>query len=109
MKQNLKCNKNIIEYFDEDAYKCLIKKVIVGENENNNIDPYVLNFILNSDNIKNNETELDELKMQIAEFDCKVDYFVFNVDENNNRSKEMKRSIKVKVFSDIDTNINIEP
>ena len=109
MKQNLKCNKNIIEYFDEDAYKCLIKKVIVGENENNNIDPYVLNFILNSDNIKNNEAELDELKMQIAEFDCKVDYFVFNIDENNNRSKEMKRSIKVKVFSDIDTNINIEP
>lgn len=108
MKQNLKCNKNIIEYFDEDAYKCLIKKVIVGENENNNIDPYVLNFILNSDNIKNNEAELDELKMQIAEFDCKVDYFVFNIDENNNRSKEMKRSIKVKVFSDIDTNINIE-
>ena len=109
MKQNLKCNKNIIEYFDEDAYECLIKKVIVGENENNNIDPYVLNFILNSDNIKNNEAELDELKMQIAEFDCKVDYFVFNIDENNNRSKEMKRSIKVKVFSDIDTNINIEP
>ena len=109
MKQNLKCNKNIIEYFDEDAYKCLIKKVIVGENENNNIDPYVLNFILNSDNIKNNEAELDELKMQIAEFDCKVDYFVFNIDENNNRSKEMKRSIKVKVFSDIDTNINKEP
>lgn len=109
MKQNLKCNKNIIEYFDEDAYKCLIKKVIVGENENNNIDPYVLNFILNSDNIKNNEAELDELKMQIAEFDCKVDYFVFNIDENNNRSKEMKISIKVKVFSDIDTNINIEP
>ena len=106
MKQNLKCNKNIIEYFDEDAYKCLIKKVIVGENENNNIDPYVLNFILN---FKNNEAELDELKMQIAEFDCKVDYFVFNIDENNNRSKEMKRSIKVKVFSDIDTNINIEP
>ena len=109
MRQNLKCNKNIIEYFDEDAYKCLIKKVIVGENENNTIDPYVLNFILNSDNIKNNEAELDELKMQIAEFDCKVDYFVFNIDENNNRSKEMKRSIKVKVFSDIDTNINIEP
>ncbi len=109
MKQNLKWNKNIIEYFDKDAYKCLIKKVIVGENENNNIDPYVLNFILNSDNIKNNEAELDELKMQIAEFDCKVDYFVFNIDENNNRSKEMKRSIKVKVFSYIDTNINIEP
>lgn len=47
--------------------------------------------------------------MQIAEFDCKVDYFVFNIDENNNRSKEIRRSIKVKVFSDIDTNINIEP
>ncbi len=25
MKQNLKLNKEIIEYFDEDAYKCLIK------------------------------------------------------------------------------------
>lgn len=106
MKQNLKANKNIIEYFDEDAYKGLIKKVIVGENDCENIDPYVLNFVLNSDNIKSND-ELDDLKMQIAEFDCKVDYFVFNTDENNNRSKEIKRSIKVKVFSDIDTNINI--
>lgn len=104
MKQNLKANKNIIEYFDEDAYKCLIKKVIVGENDCENINPYVLNFVLNSDNIKSNE-ELDELKMQIAEFDCKVNYFVFNIDENNNRSKEIRNSIKVRVFSDIDTNI----
>ena len=103
MKQNLKCNKHIIEYFDEDAYKCLIKKVIVGENENDNINPYVLNFILNSDNIGDNQTE--DLKMQIAEFDCKVNYFVFNIDENNNRSKEIKDSIKVRVFSDIDINI----
>lgn len=104
MKQNLKANKNIIEYFDEDAYKCLIKKVIVGENDCENINPYVLNFVLNSDNIKSNE-EHDDLKMQIAEFDCKVNYFVFNIDENNNRSKEIRNSIKVRVFSDIDTNI----
>ena len=108
MKQNLKANKHIIEYFDEDAYKCLIKKVIIGENNNDSINPYVLKFVLNSDSIKSNE-EFDDLKMQIAEFDCKVDYFVFNIDENNNRSKEIRRSIKVKVFSDIDTNINIEP
>ena len=39
----------------------------------------------------------------------KVDYFIFNIDKDNNRSKEIRRSIKVKVFSDIDTNINIEP
>ena len=63
-----------------------------------------MNFVLNSDNIKSNE-ELDDLKMQIAEFDCKVNYFVFNIDENNNRSKEIRNSIKVRVFSDIDTNI----
>lgn len=60
-----------------------------------------MNFVLNSDNIKSNE-ELDDLKMQIAEFDCKVN---FNIDENNNRSKEIRNSIKVRVFSDIDTNI----
>lgn len=108
MKQNLKANKHIIEYFDEDAYKCLIKKVIIGENDNDSINPYVLKFVLNSDSIKSNE-EFDDLKMQIAEFDCKVDYFVFNIDKDNNRSKEIRRSIKVKVFSDIDTNINIEP
>lgn len=52
--------------------------------------------------------DYDDLKIQIAEFDCKVDYFVFNIDENNNRSKEIKISIKVKVFSDIDTNIKLE-
>lgn len=105
MKQNLKCKNNIIDYFDEDAYKCLIKKVIVGENDNDNVNPYVLNFILNSDNIENNQNQIDEYKMQIAEFDCKVNYFVFNIDENNNRSKEIKDSIKVRVFSDIDINI----
>ena len=105
MKQNLKCKNNIIDYFDEDAYKCLIKKVIVGENDNDNVNPYVLNFILNSDNIENNQDQIDEYKMQIAEFDCKVNYFVFNIDENNNRSKEIKDSIKVRVFSDIDINI----
>ena len=99
--------ENIIEYFDEDAFKCLIKKVIIGENDENEKDPYVLNFILNSDNIDNSQDDFDDVKMQIAEFDCKVRYFVFNIDENNNRSKEIKDSIKVKLFSDINTNINI--
>lgn len=70
-------------------------------------NPYVLNFILNSDNIDNSQDDFDDVKMQIAEFDCKVRYFVFNIDENNNRSKEIKDSIKVKLFSDINTNINI--
>lgn len=107
IKKNLKCEQNIIEYFDEDAFKCLIKKVIIGENDENEKDPYVLNFILNSDNIDNSQDDFDDVKMQIAEFDCKVRYFVFNIDENNNRSKEIKDSIKVKLFSDINTNINI--
>ena len=107
MKNNLKCKQNIIEHFDDDAFKCLIKKVIIGEDEENKRDPYVLNFILNSDNIQNFQETLDNVKIQIAEFDCKVRYFVFNIDENNNRSKEIKDSIKVKLFSDIDTNINI--
>lgn len=107
IKKNLKCKQNIIEYFDEDAFKCLIKKVIIGENDENEKDPYVLNFILNSDNIDNSQDDFDDVKMQIAEFDCKVRYFVFNIDENNNRSKEIKDSIKVKLFSDINTNINI--
>ena len=107
IKKNLKCKQNIIEYFDEDAFKCLIKKVIIGENDENEKEPYVLNFILNSDNIDNSQDDFDDVKMQIAEFDCKVRYFVFNIDENNNRSKEIKDSIKVKLFSDINTNINI--
>ena len=105
MKQNLKYDKNIIDYFDEDAYKCLVKKVIIGESEKENIEPYVLNFILNSDNIEGIEEDNSELKMQITEFDCKVRYSVFNIDENHNRSKEIKDSIKVKVFSDIDINL----
>ncbi len=105
MKQNLRNQSNIIDYFDEDAYKCLVKKVIVGEIENETVNPYVLNFILNSDNLKTNMEQSDELKMQLTEFDCKINYFVFNTDENNNRTKEIRHSIKVRVFSDIDINI----
>lgn len=105
MKQNLRNQSNIIDYFDEDAYKCLVKKVIVGEIENETVNPYVLNFILNSDNLKTNMEQSDELKMQLTEFDCKINYFVFNTDENNNRTKEIRNSIKVRVFSDIDINI----
>lgn len=107
MKNNLKCKQNIIEHFDDDAFKCLIKKVIIGEDDENEKNPYVLNFVLNSDNIQNSQEELDNVIVQIAEFDCKVKYFVFNIDENNNRSKEIKDSIKVKLFSDINTDINI--
>ena len=33
MKQNLRNQSNIIDYFDEDAYKCLVKKVIVENTE----------------------------------------------------------------------------
>lgn len=105
MKQNIRNQSNIIDYFDEDAYKCLVKKVIVGEIENETVNPYVLNFILNSDNLKTNMEQSDELKMQLTEFDCKINYFVFNIDENNNRTKEIRNSIKVRVFSDIDINI----
>ena len=109
MKQNLKCKQNIIDYFDEDAYKCLIKKVIIGEQNGEQKNPFVLNFILNSDKIKNDDEQVDQVVMLIEEFDCEVKYFVFNIDENNNRTKEMKNSIKVKVFSDINTNIDIAP
>ena len=107
MKQNLKSKQNIIDYFDEDAYKCLIKEVIIGEKDGDKINPFVLNFILNSDKIENINEQLEDVKMLIAEFDCNVQYFVFNIDENNNRSKEMKNSIKVKIFSDIDSETNI--
>lgn len=105
MKNNLRCQRDIIDYFDEDAYKCLVKKVIVGETDNEIKNPYVLNFILNSDNFKTDMEQSNELKIQLAEFDCKINYFVFNIDENNNRTKEIRNSIKVRVFSDIDINI----
>ena len=79
-------NKHIIKYFDEDAYKCLIKKVIIGENDNDSINPYVLKFVLNSDSIKSNE-EFDDLKMQIAEiiYLWSVHHMIWpNVDEHIN-------------------------
>ena len=80
-------------------------KVIVGETDNEIVNLYVLNFILNSDNFKTDMEQSNELKIQLAEFDCKINYFVFNIDENNNRTKEIRNSIKVRVFSDIDINI----
>lgn len=108
MKNNLKLKQNIIDYFDEDAYRCMIKKVIIGELDGEQKNPFALNFVLNSDKVQDDE-QLNDIKILIAEFDCKVQYFVFNIDENNNRSKEIKDSIKVKIYSDIDSNINIAP
>ena len=75
------------------------------ETDNEIKNPYVLNFVLNSDNFKINMEQSNELKIQLAEFDCKINYFVFSIDENNNRTKEIRNSIKVRVFSDIDINI----
>lgn len=105
MKSNLNKKKDIIDCFDESAFKCLVKKIIIGEDYGQEKDPYVLNFILNSD--KTDDFDDEDWNMKLAEFDCNVRYSVFNIDENNNRTRELKDSIKVKVFSDIDLNINI--
>ena len=105
MKSNLIKKKEVIDSFDETAFKCLVKKIIIGEDYGKEKDPYVLNFILNSE--ESDTLNSDEWNMKIAEFDCNIRYSVFNIDEDNNRTRELKDSIKVKVFSDIDLNTDL--
>ena len=102
-------NKETITEFDEEVFKILVDKIILGEKANN--DPYVLTFIfasnddtkeliLNSDvpihpKYTKKETENNKI-IEVLGIDVKVRIYKFEIDEVTNR-KEKKLIDRIKV------------
>lgn len=107
MRKNINSNNELINEFDDNSFKCMVKQIIVGDyNKDGNVNPFALKFILNSDNIgtntidkENRITYIDETL--ITELDAKVFFEVFNTKENGYKRKDIINKINIKVLSDI--------
>ena len=83
------------------------KRIIVGDyKEDGSSDPFVLKFVLNSDNIGTNTLEKENRvsymgESLITELDAKLFFEVFNVNENGYRNKEIIDKVHIKVCSNI--------
>ncbi len=107
MRKNINNNNELINEFEDNSFKCMVKEIIVGDyNKDGSVKPFALKFILNSDNIgtntidkENGITYIDETL--ITELDAKVFFEVFNVKENGYKRKDIINKIHIKVCSDI--------
>ena len=73
--------KEPVTEFDENIFKCLIDRVIVGEvAEDGNANPYVLNFVFKSGEkvkcIDENEVKKNEINSSFVSCDTRRDYCV---------------------------------
>lgn len=107
MRKNINSNNELINEFEDNSFKCMVKEIIVGGyNKDESVNPFALKFILNSDNIgtntidkENRITYIDETL--ITELNAKVFFEVFNVKENGYKRKDIINKIHIKVCSDI--------
>ncbi len=107
MRKNINSNNDLINEFEDNSFKCMIKEIIVGDyNKDGSVNPFALKFILNSDNIGTNTIDKENRisymdETLITELDAKVFFEVFNILENGYRRKEIIDKIHIKVCSDI--------
>lgn len=75
-------NRNITFDFDDEVFKSTIKKVIVGEFQNDKFDPYVLTYVFKTKNLDNKNYQV------IFKDKIDYDYVKFISDENGNRNRK---------------------
>lgn len=123
IKEFLK-NSQLITKFDNEIFKLLVDKVIIGEiDKDGNADPYVINFILKTseNNMIDNKLDKQIKKKPIKQIDinekniiCELKSFqkmeIYGRDKNNYLFKKKLDFIKVKIVADYDGDIttNIE-
>lgn len=117
-------NSQLITKFDNEIFKLLVDKVIIGEiDKDGNADPYVINFILKTSENNEIDNKLDKQikKKPIKQIDinekniiCELKSFqkmeIYGRDKNNYLFKKKLDFIKVKIVADYDGDIttNIE-
>ena len=107
MRKNINSNNELINEFEDNSFKCMVKEIIVGDyNKDGSVNPFALKFILNSDNIGTNTIDKENRisymdETLITELDAKVFFEVFNVLENGYKRKDIIDKIHIKVCSDI--------
>lgn len=117
-------NSQLITKFDNEIFKLLVDKVIIGEiDKDGNADPYVINFILKTSENNEIDNKLDKQikKKPIKQIDinekniiCELKSFqkmeIYGRDKNNYLFKKKLDFIKLKIVADYDGDIttNIE-
>lgn len=124
IKELLKKNQIITE-FDREVFNILVDKVIIGGiDENENINPYIINFILknnktnNDDEISKNEEkrakkqDINYIDIKDKNILCEVKSFqrlkIFEKDEDLFRSKKQLEYITVRIVTNYDNNISFD-
>lgn len=124
IKELLKKNQIITE-FDREVFNILVDKVIIGGiDENENINPYIINFILknnktnNDDEISKNEEkrakkqDINYIDIKDKNILCEVKNFqrlkIFEKDEDLFRSKKQLEYITVRIVTNYDNNISFD-
>lgn len=123
IKEFLK-NSQLITKFDNEIFKLLVDKVIIGEiDKDGNADPYVISFVLKTSNnygFDNNEDKqikkkpIKQIDINEKNIICELKSFqkmeIYGRDKNNYLFKKKLDFIKVKIVADYDGDIttNIE-
>ena len=117
--KNMLKESHILTEFDREVFDILVEKVVVGGiDENGEIDPYMINFILKSNKSSNNYIEENENKKRVKKekiktlyiedknIVCKIKSFqrlkVFEKDESLFRNKRQIEYFRVRIVSDYD-------
>ena len=124
IKELLKKNQIITE-FDREVFNILVDKVIIGGiDENENKNPYIINFILknnktnNDDEISKNEEkrakkqDINYIDIKDKNILCEVKSFqrlkIFEKDEDLFRSKKQLEYIIVRIVTNYDNDISLD-
>ena len=124
IKELLKKNQIITE-FDREVFNILVDKVIIGGiDENENKNPYIINFILknnktnNDDEISKNEEkrakkqDINYIDIKDKNILCEVKSFqrlkIFEKDEDLFRSKKQLEYIIVRIVTNYDNYISLD-
>ena len=105
-------NKETLDRFDDEVFKMLINKIIIGERINDElIDPYMINFVFNSsdeltqeiiDDLTNTSESIpSKTNLEFISINVANRFFKFDIDEDDSREKKMCSNIKVKASIDV--------
>lgn len=112
--QNILETNNILNEFDQEVFDALVDHIVVGGyDENGNMNPYIIRFILKREFnlrprdeipkeliIANNKLDLNANNV-ILDFINTRQYYYFEIGENGKRTKVIQNGLRIRVECDI--------
>jgi DNA invertase Pin-like site-specific DNA recombinase len=112
--KNIIETNNVLNEFDQEVFDALIDHIVVGGyDENGNIDPFIIRFVLKREFnlrhrdeiskeliVKNNKLNLNDPNV-ILDFINTRQYYYFDIDEKGKRTKILENGLRIRVECDI--------